>query len=242
MNFTALRKTPYLYTGSTYTKVSLISHSTPSKSIKDSGIEDITQLVAFCARVSNPDNQNNTLTASKLISYLIKEKHWSPLEMVNICLEVETTRDIMRQLLRHRSFSFQEFSQRYADPTKEMSFMLREARLQDHTNRQNSVSTQDTKLHAMWRTAQENVIKEALKAYKFAIDNGIAKEQARVVLPEGNTMSRAYVNGTLRSWLHYINLRSSNGTQKEHIEVANMCRREVEKVAQDLLDLTQLED
>jgi thymidylate synthase (FAD) len=182
MNFTALRKTPYLYTGSTYTKVSLISHSTPSKSIKDSGIEDITQLVAFCARVSNPDNQ------------------------------------------------------------KEMSFMLREARLQDHTNRQNSVSTQDTKLHAMWRTAQENVIKEALKAYKFAIDNGIAKEQARVVLPEGNTMSRAYVNGTLRSWLHYINLRSSNGTQKEHIEVANMCRREVEKVAQDLLDLTQLED
>ena len=162
-------------------------------------------------------------TSEKLIKYLIKHKHWSPLETVSACLEIETTRDIGRQILRHRSFSFQEFSQRYADPTKDMEFMLREARLQDTKNRQNSIKVDDEKLSAMWRIQQERVIKEAKKAYQFAIDNGIAKEQARSVLPEGCTMSRMYMNGTLRSWVHYIELRSANGTQLEHMEIAQKC-------------------
>ena len=177
-------------------------------------------LIAYCARVSNPNNQNNIETNEKLVKYLMKHKHWSPLEMVSACLEIETTRDIARQILRHRSFSFQEFSQRYADPTQDLEFEIREARLQDPKNRQNSVETDDVELQAMWEDKQRAVINTALDAYKFAVSNGIAKEQARAVLPEGNTVSRLYVNGTLRSWVHYIELRGANGTQKEHMQVA----------------------
>ena len=177
-------------------------------------------LVAYCARVSNPDNQNNTATNEKLVKYLMKHKHWSPLEMVSVCLEVETTRDIARQLLRHRSFSFQEFSQRYADPTKDLAFELRDARLQDLKNRQNSVVTEDELLQQHWAQQQQRVIDTALDAYNWALSNGIAKEQARAVLPEGNTLSKLYVNGTLRSWIHYIELRGANGTQLEHMELA----------------------
>ena len=177
-------------------------------------------LVAFCARVSNPDNQNNKETSEKLVKYLMKHKHWSPLEMVSACLEIETTRDIARQILRHRSFSFQEFSQRYADPTKDLDFELRQARLQDTQNRQNSIEINDKELNKNWNLQQQQVIDAAKKAYNWAIENGIAKEQARAVLPEGNTVSRMYVNGTLRSWIHYIELRSANGTQKEHMEIA----------------------
>lgn len=184
---------------------------------------DLLDLVAYCARVSNPDNQNNTATNAKLVNYLIKHKHWSPLEMVSVCLEIETTRDIGRQLLRHRSFSFQEYSQRYADPTKDLSFEIREARLQDPKNRQNSIKTDDGLLLHAWADMQQKVIDTALEAYNFAVSNGIAKEQARCVLPEGNTMSRLYVNGTLRSWIHYIQLRCENGTQLEHIELAKAC-------------------
>ena len=181
------------------------------------------ELIAFCARVSNPANQYNTDTSDKLIKYLIKNKHWSPLEMVSVCLEIETTRDIARQILRHRSFSFQEFSQRYADPTKDLDFVLREARLQDTKNRQNSITTEDLQLQAFWQQQQLRVINAAKEAYTWAIDNGIAKEQARAVLPEGNTVSRLYMNGTLRSWIHYIELRSENGTQKEHRDIAVQC-------------------
>jgi thymidylate synthase (FAD) len=187
-------------------------------------------LVAYCARVSNPSNQANTETSERLIKYLIKHKHWSPLEMVSACLEVTTTRDIARQLLRHRSFSFQEFSQRYADPTEDLDFVLRDARLQDEKNRQNSIDTDDDKLKSMWEYHQRRVIAAAKEAYSWAVKNGIAKEQARVVLPEGNTVSRLYVNGTLRSWVHYIELRSSHGTQKEHIEVAKACGEVISKV------------
>lgn len=187
-------------------------------------------LVAYCARVSNPSNQANTETSEKLIKYLIKHKHWSPLEMVSACLEIETTRDIARQLLRHRSFSFQEFSQRYADPTEDLAFVLREARLQDTKNRQNSIETDDKMLQIEWERAQKRVIFTARKEYEWAIKNGIAKEQARAVLPEGNTVSRLYVNGTLRSWVHYIELRSSHGTQKEHIEVAKACAEVISKI------------
>ena len=193
-------------------------------------MDDVKDLVAYCARVSNPSNQLNKETADKLIGYLIKHQHWSPLEMVSACIEIETTRDIARQILRHRSFSFQEFSQRYADPTKDLSFMLREARLQDTKNRQNSIENNNEVLSAMWRIKQENVIKNALSAYNWAIENGIAKEQARAVLPEGNTMSRMYMNGTIRSWIHYIDLRSKNGTQKEHIEVALACAQAIDKI------------
>ena len=177
-------------------------------------------LIAYCARVSNPDNQNNTATNEKLVKYLMKHKHWSPLEMVSVCMEVETTRDIARQLLRHRSFSFQEFSQRYADPTKDLAFELRDARLQDLKNRQNSVVTKDELLQQHWAQQQQRVIDTALDAYNWALSNGIAKEQARAVLPEGNTLSKLYVNGTLRSWIHYIELRGANGTQLEHMELA----------------------
>jgi thymidylate synthase (FAD) len=211
-------------------KVRLISYSNPSKEIAEQGLYDVQELIAFCARVSNPSNQNNTETSEKLIKYLIKHQHWSPLEMVSTCLEIETTRDIARQILRHRSFSFQEFSQRYADPTKDLSFVLREARLQDTNNRQNSVENTNLALAAWWEERQKRVIEEAKTAYEWAIQNGIAKEQARAVLPEGLTVSRLYMNGTLRSWIHFIELRSANGTQKEHQEVARECAKVIAEV------------
>lgn len=198
---------------------------------------NLLEQIAFCARVSNPSNQINTETSEKLVRYLIKHQHWSPLEMVSACLEIETTRDIARQILRHRSFSFQEFSQRYADPTTEMgsAFTIREARFQDTKNRQNSVEFDMTdekqKLLAYeWERAQKRVLFAVEKEYKWAIANGIAKEQARAVLPEGNTVSRIYMNGTLRSWVHYIQLRSANGTQKEHREVAIECANALSKI------------
>ena len=204
-------------------KVKLVSWSTPSKEMVADGVENVQDLIAFCARVSNPSNQNNKATSEKLINYLVKHKHWSPLEMTSACLEIETTRDIARQILRHRSFSFQEFSQRYADPTKDMEFVTREARLQDPKNRQNSVIAHDELIHALWEEYQQKVIESAQTAYNWAITRGIAKEQARAVLPEGLTMSRMYMNGTLRSWIHYIELRSANGTQQEHMDVAKAC-------------------
>ena len=210
--------------------VRMISYSKPSTEMYDEGLVDVQELVAFCARVSNPSNQFNTETSEKLIKYLIKHQHWSPLEMVSACLEIETTRDIARQILRHRSFSFQEFSQRYADPTKDLSFVLREARLQDTKNRQNSVENTNLALAAWWEERQKRVIKEANEAYAWAIENGIAKEQARAVLPEGLTVSRLYMNGTLRSWIHFIELRSANGTQKEHQEVARECAKVIAEV------------
>lgn len=185
--------------------------------------QDLLDLVAFCARVSNPSNQNNVATSEKLVRYLIKHKHWSPLEMVNMCLEIETTRDIARQILRHRSFSFQEFSQRYADPTQDLDFEFREARLQDDKNRQNSIEVNDSDLQAQWLLKQAEVLNVVKETYAWAIENGIAKEQARAVLPEGMTQSRMYMNGTLRSWIHYIDLRAANGTQKEHMEIARAC-------------------
>ena len=208
-------------------KVRLISYSKPDRVI---GVDDVQDLIAYCARVSNPDNQNNSDTAKKLIKYLIKHKHWSPLEMASACLEIETTRDIARQILRHRSFSFQEFSQRYADPTKELELVLREARLQDTTNRQNSIENDDDVLEDEWLNKQMAVVETAKMAYTWAIENGIAKEQARAVLPEGNTVSRMYMNGTLRSWVHYIELRSANGTQKEHMDIAKACAVEIAKI------------
>ena len=208
--------------------VKLISYQKPTREIYEQGLYDVQELVAFCARVSNPSNQFNTDTAEKLVKYLIKHKHWSPLEMVSACLEITTTRDIARQILRHRSFSFQEFSQRYADPTKDFNFVLREARLQDSTNRQNSKSLDmrndpERQLAYQWEQMQARVITEAKNAYEWAVSKGIAKEQARAVLPEGLMESRLYMNGTLRSWIHYIQLRSANGTQKEHMEVAKAC-------------------
>jgi thymidylate synthase (FAD) len=208
-------------------KVKLISFSQANEWFRDvEGInrpKSLQDLIAFAARVSNPANQNNEATAEKLIRYLAKHKHWSPFEMVSACLEIETTRDIARQILRHRSFSFQEFSQRYADPTEDLEFVTREARLQDHKNRQNSVDTNDDQLKLAWEMKQQQLIHESKLAYKWAIENGIAKEQARAVLPEGNTVSRMYMNGTIRSWIHYIELRSANGTQKEHMEIAREC-------------------
>jgi len=200
-------------------------------------LPNLQDLVAYCARVSNPSNQANSETSERLIKYLIKHKHWSPLEMVSACIEVETTRDIARQLLRHRSFSFQEFSQRYADPTAELddAFVLREARMQDTKNRQNSVELDMTDekqrlLAYEWERAQKRVLYTIKKEYEWAIKNGIAKEQARAVLPEGLTVSRLYVNGTLRSWIHYIDLRDGNGTQKEHAEIARACAEVIAKV------------
>lgn len=196
---------------------------------------NLLEQVAFAARVSNPSNQNNTETAEKLVRYLIKHQHWSPLEMVSVCMEIETTRDIARQILRHRSFSFQEFSQRYADPTKDLSFMTREARLQDQKNRQNSVNLdmdQDDhrRLAYQWELMQQKVIETTKEAYTWAVEHGIAKEQARAVLPEGNIGSRMYMNGTLRSWVHYIQLRSANGTQKEHQDIAIACAKALEPI------------
>ncbi len=211
-------------------KVKLISYSKPTEEVNSEGIENIQELVAFCARVSNPSNQLNTETSEKLISYLIKNAHWSPLEMVSACLEIETTRDIARQMLRHRSFSFQEFSQRYANPVKDLEFVTREARMQDPKNRQNSIETDNSKIAEEWTNIQNEVIETATKAYNWAIESGIAKEQARSVLPEGNTVSRLYMNGTLRSWIHYIQLRAANGTQKEHMEIAIACAEVIHKI------------
>ena len=210
-------------------KVRMTSHSTPDNII---GVDDAQELIAYCARVSNPGNQNNKDTSEKLIKYLIKHQHWSPLEMVSACLEIETTRDIARQILRHRSFSFQEFSQRYADPTKDLSFETRDARLQDPKNRQNSIdlSADNRRPNEDFRMRQTEIIRQAKKVYEWAIYNGIAKEQARAVLPEGLTKTRLYMNGTLRSWVHYIELRSENGTQKEHMEVAQKCALEIAKI------------
>jgi thymidylate synthase (FAD) len=208
--------------------VKLLSYSQPTDEFKSMGLDDAQELIAYCARVSNPSNQLNTDTSEKLIRYLVRHQHWSPLEMVSACLEITTTRDIARQMLRHRSFSFQEFSQRYADPTKDLEFVLREARLQDPTNRQNSIeliadTPQSRNLAMGWERAQTRVKLAAIEAYEWAITNGIAKEQARAVLPEGMMSSRLYMNGTLRSWIHFIELRSANGTQKEHQAVARAC-------------------
>lgn len=218
-------------------KVKLVSYSQPTEEFRNQNVDDALDLVAYCARVSNPSNQFNTETSEKLIKYLIKHQHWSPLEMVSACMEIETTRDIARQILRHRSFSFQEFSQRYADPTKELgeSFVIREARFQDTKNRQNSVefdlNDEEQRLLAIeWERAQKRVLFAVEKEYKWAIEKGIAKEQARALLPEGLTVSRMYMNGTLRSWIHYIDLRSSNGTQKEHMEIARACGQVIAEI------------
>ena len=213
-------------------EVRLVSYSTPTVEFADQGIDNVQELIAFCARVSNPSNQLNTETSEKLINYLVKHAHWSPLEMVSACVEITTTRDIARQILRHRSFAFQEFSQRYADPTTDLSFELREARLQDTKNRQNSVelnmeNSEHRELVRIWNEKQHAVIRAAKDAYTWAVQNGIAKEQARAVLPEGNTVSRLYMNGTLRSWIHFIELRSANGTQKEHQIVALACAKAI---------------
>lgn len=225
--------------------IKLVSYSQPSENFVAEGIKDVQDLIAYCARVSNPDNQLNTETSAKLLSYLAKHAHWSPFEMVSACLEIETTRDIARQILRHRSFSFQEFSQRYADPTKDLEFVIREARLQDPKNRQNSISlniedigkggeasdsTPEERLFIQWNEKQKDVIRAARDAYTWAVNNGIAKEQARAVLPEGNTVSRLYMNGTIRSWIHYIELRGANGTQKEHIQIAKACAEVIAKI------------
>ena len=225
-------------------KVKLVSYSKPSREFYDEGLADVQDLIAYCARVSNPTNQFNSGTSEKLIKYLINNQHWSPLEMVSACMEITTTRDIARQILRHRSFSFQEFSQRYADPTAQLeeAFVLREARMQDTKNRQNSVeldmSDEAQRMLAYeWERAQKRVLFSVKQEYEWAIKNGIAKEQARAVLPEGLTVSRMYMNGTLRSWIHFIELRSANGTQKEHREVAieiAKCISEIFPMAKDL--------
>jgi len=208
--------------------VRLVSYSRPTEEFAEHGIADAQELIAYCARVSNPTNQFNTETSEKLIRYLIQHQHWSPLEMVSACCVITTTRDIARQILRHRSFAFQEFSQRYADPTRDLEFELRPARLQDTTDRQNSIELDLTnpehrELADLWREKQQDVIRAAREAYTWAVRNGIAKEQARSVLPEGNTQSRLYMNGTLRSWVHWIELRSANGTQREHQDIARAC-------------------
>jgi len=210
-------------------KVKLISYSQP---LKDDVFTDwnAKELIAYAARVSNPDNQKNKETVDRLLKYLIKHQHWSPFEMVSACLEITTTRDIARQILRHRSFSFQEFSQRYADPTESLKRVNREARLQDLKNRQNSVEVNDDELQNEWIIQQDAVWLAAFKAYKWAIEMGIAKEQARAVLPEGMMESKLYMNGTIRSWIHYIQLRSANGTQKEHMEIAKACAEAISKI------------
>ena len=210
-------------------KVKLVGYTQPTDEFKEDGMNDVQDLISFCARVSNPSNQMNMETTEKLLGYLAKHKHWSPFEMANATMEIETTRDIARQMLRHRSFAFQEFSQRYADPAEfGDQFVLREARLQDTKNRQNSIELDMNDeyqggLQDRWAQMQSRVIDEAQLAYNWAIENGIAKEQARAVLPEGNTKSRLYMQGSIRSWIHFIELRSGNGTQKEHIEVAKAC-------------------
>ena len=209
-------------------QVKLISHSVANPEME---LENCQELIAYCARVSNPANQMNSETSEKLIKYLIKHAHWSPLEMVSACLQIDTTRDIAHQIVRHRSFAFQEFSQRYANPQEfGNQFIIREARLQDKTNRQNSVETENVELHHAWMEQQQRVIDAAADAYNWAIEHGIAKEQARCVLPEGNTKTRLYMNGTLRSWIHYIELRGANGTQKEHMEIAHACAKVIAKI------------
>jgi thymidylate synthase (FAD) len=209
--------------------VKLISYSQPAVDFDIPN--DVLQLVAYCARVSNPENQHNEESSEKLVKYLMKHKHWSPLEMVSVCLEINCPRDIARQILRHRSFSFQEFSQRYADPTNDLKFTTREARLQDKKNRQNSIELDiDDPINYVWESYQETIIERCKTAYNWAIEAGIAKEQARAVLPEGLTMSRMYVNGTLRSWIHYIELRSEHGTQLEHIKIAKECGKIIDKI------------
>jgi thymidylate synthase (FAD) len=212
--------------------VQLLSYSQPTEEFAAQGIGDAQELIAYCARVSNPANQFNTETSDRLIRYLIRHSHWSPLEMVSACMEIVTTRDIARQILRRRSFSFQEFSQRYADPTAELedAFVLRECRLQDTKNRQNSIETNDRILAIEWERAQKRVLHVVKQEYEWAIKNGIAKEQARAVLPEGLTVSRMYMNGTLRSWIHFIELRSGNGTQKEHMAIARACAEVIAKI------------
>ena len=215
-------------------KAKLISHSQAPKTDLDDGPSTL-DLIAYCARVSNPENQANTTTNEKLVKYLIKHKHWSPLEMVSACIEIETTRDIARQILRHRSFSFQEFSQRYADPTQDLSFEIRDARLQDPVNRQNSIELDPEMdghavLQGEWKNKQQRVIDASLEAYNWAVSKGIAKEQARAVLPEGNTVSRMYMNGTLRSWVHYIELRGANGTQQEHMDIAHAIAKVIAEI------------
>ena len=214
--------------------VRVISYTTPVNETMDPS-----DLIAYIARVSNPSNQMNTATSEKLLKYLAKHKHWSPFEMVNVVMEIETTRDIARQILRHRSFAFQEFSQRYADPTSDLGFETRESRLQDHKNRQNSIETEDAKLLEEWKNRQAKVINEARGAYKWAIEKGIAKEQARAVLPEGNTLSRMYMNGTLRSWIHYCLLRMGPETQKEHREIALACWQEIIKIYPSLENVVE---
>jgi thymidylate synthase (FAD) len=209
-------------------QVKLISHSVANPEME---LENCQELIAYCARVSNPANQMNSETSEKLIKYLIKHAHWSPLEMVSACLEINTTRDIAHQIVRHRSFAFQEFSQRYANPQEfGNQFVIREARLQDQKNRQNSIDTDNIELHHAWMEQQQKVIDAAADAYNWAIEHGIAKEQARCVLPEGNTKTRLYMNGTLRSWIHYIELRGANGTQKEHMEIAHACAKVIAKI------------
>ena len=215
--------------------VRLVSCSRPTEEFRDLGIEDAQELIAYCARVSNPANQINSDTSEKLIRYLIRHQHWSPLEMVSACCEITTTRDIARQILRHRSFAFQEFSQRYADPVRELGFQRRDARLQDIANRQNSIALDLTdsvqrELAREWQQKQDSVIHAAQDAYRWAVTNGIAKEQARAVLPEGNTVSRLYMNGTLRSWVHFIELRSGNGTQSEHRDIARACAEVIAQI------------
>lgn len=226
-------------------KVKLISYTRPSREMADEGLYDVQELVAFCARVSNPANQFNTQTSEKLINYLIKHQHWSPLEMANACIEIDTTRDIAHQIVRHRSFSFQEFSQRYANP-KEMGemFVVREARLQDDKNRQNSIeldlnTDEGRQIAYGWEQMQKRVIEEARNAYDWAIAKGIAKEQARAVLPEGLTRTRVYMNGTIRSWIHYIQLRASNGTQKEHMDIARACAKVISEIFPMSSELTK---
>jgi thymidylate synthase (FAD) len=214
------------------TKVKIVSYSKATDEFEAEGLTDLQELIAFCAKVSNPQAQINTETSERLIKYLIKHAHWSPLEMVSACLEIETTRDIAHQIVRHRSFAFQEFSQRYANPA-EMGdqFVTREARLQDTKNRQNSIEIDtESDLHYEWQMKQQSVIDKAKEVYEWAIDNGIAKEQARVVLPEGNTKTRLYMNGSIRSWVHYIELRSANGTQKEHMDIAKACAKVISEV------------
>ena len=210
----------------------LISYSKPSEftTYGDNMPLNCQDLVAFCARVSNPSNQSNTKTADKLLNYLIKHKHWSPFEMVSACIEINTTRDIARQILRHRSFSFQEFSQRYANPVEELEFVTREARMQDTKNRQNSIEIDDRSIQDKWQQEQNKVIEVCQQVYKNAIEKGIAKEVARAVLPEGLTKSRLYMNGTIRSWIHFIELRSANGTQKECSDVAVACAQAISKI------------
>ena len=217
--------------------VRLVSYSQPTEDFRTQGIDDAQELIAFCARVSNPSNQFNNDTSEKLIRYLVRHQHWSPLEMVSACMEITTTRDIARQILRHRSFSFQEFSQRYADPTKDLEFVTRSGRLQDPKNRQNSIEHADHLLENEWYRAQQRVIYAAQREYEWAIANGIAKEQARAVLPEGLIQSRLYMNGTLRSWIHFIELRSANGTQLEHQQVAVACARAIAAIFPMATDL-----